>query len=130
MGKMVPPMEELHHRHELTDEEWMILEPYLPPRLSGGRPRLDHRPIMNGILYLMATGVAWRDLPERYGHWQSVYSRFRLWVQTGVWERIIGAMQSELDHQGRINWAHFAIDGSNIRAHKAAAGARKKNKSL
>jgi transposase len=61
-------------RHELTDEEWALLEPLLPPPRGQGRPYQDHRRILNGILFVLHTGVPWRDLPERYGPWQTVYS--------------------------------------------------------
>jgi hypothetical protein len=66
------------HRHELTDESWAVIEPLLaPPRM--GRPVPDRRQVVNGILWKLSTGAAWRDLPERYGPWKTVYGRFRRW---------------------------------------------------
>jgi len=65
-------------RHELTDGQWAKVKPVLPPqRPATGRPNHDHRTIINGILWRLKTGAPWRDLPERYGRWQTVYSRFR-----------------------------------------------------
>jgi hypothetical protein len=75
-------------RHELTDESWAVIEPLLaPPRM--GRPVRDRRQVVNGILWKLSTGAAWRDLPERYGPWKTVYERFRRWSAdapgTGSW---------------------------------------------
>ena len=70
-------------RHELPDAEWARLEPLLPPRKPGA-PRKDDRRILNGILWKLATGAPWRDLPERYGPWQTVYTRFWRWSRGGV----------------------------------------------
>ncbi len=110
-------------RHELTDEEWKRLEPLLPARETRGRYFHDHRTVLNGMLYWMHTGVPWRDLPERYGPWQTVYSRFRSWTRSGLWDRILQQLQRELDGLGEIEWTLWCIDGSSVRAHKHAAGA-------
>ena len=80
-------------RHELTDEEWALLEPLLPPRQTGGRPYRDHRVVLNAMLYHLSTGIQWRDLPERYGPWQTVYWRYRHWQRLGLWDRILAVLQ-------------------------------------
>lgn len=113
-------------RHELSDAEWATLERVLPPRARTGRRRKDDRTMVNGILWILATGAPWRDLPERYGPWQSVYSRFRRWQRAGVWDRVVEVLQEDLERAGVIDWDLFALDGTNVRAHKAAAGAGKK----
>jgi transposase len=113
-------------RHELSDEEWALLEPLLPPRETGGRPFHEHRLILNGMLYWLHTGVPWRDLPERYGPWQTVYARFRRWSRDGLWDRLLATLQRDLDAAGQIEWTLWCIDGSLVRAHKHAAGAGKK----
>lgn len=114
-------------RHELSDEEWQKLAPLLPRVQTSGRYYCDHRKILNGMLYWLHTGVPWRDLPERYGPWQTVYSRFRRWSREGLWDRILSSLQRELDGIGQLEWELWCIDGSNVRAHKAAAGAGKKS---
>ena len=114
-------------RHELTDEQWETLEPLLPPqRPATGRPAKDHRTVLNGILWILRTGAPWRDLPERYGPWQTVYSRFRRWREAGIWERLLRALQTEAAHDGTLDGSLSMIDGSTIRAHQQAAGAPKK----
>jgi transposase len=117
----------MRRRHELTDQQWEQLAPLLPPeRPATGRPNHDHRTILNGILWRLRTGVPWRDLPERYGPWQTVYSRFRRWQAAGVWQRVLGAVQAAADARGQLDWTLHFVDGSVIRAHQHAAGARKK----
>jgi len=113
-------------RHELTDAQWERLEPLLPPaKPRVGRPNLDHRQILNGLHWLLRTGAPWRDLPERYGKWQTVYSRLRRWQQQGVWDRVLAALQAEGDAQGRLDWSLHFVDGTVVRAHQHAAGAKK-----
>ncbi len=114
-------------RHELSDGQWARLAPLLPPqhRSGRGRPAKDHRLIVNAILWRLATGVPWRDLPERYGPWRTVYSRFRRWQQAGVWERVLAALQQQADAAGELDWSLHFLDGTTIRAHQSAAGATK-----
>src|SRR5438128_7540549 len=93
------------HRHELTDEQWERLEPLLPPQKPPtGRPSLSHRTVINGILWVIRTGAPWRDLPERYGSWKTVSSRFYRWQQRGVWDRIFATLQQQADADGKIEW--------------------------
>jgi transposase len=110
-------------RHELTDTQWERLKPLLPPR-KPGRPRQDDRRILDGILWKLATGAPWRDLPERYGPWQTVYTRFWRWTRAGVWDQLFAAVQQQADAQGEIDWAIHFVDGTVIRAHQHAAGAK------
>lgn len=113
-------------RHELTDEQWQQLEPLLPAQKpKTGRPNLEHRSVINGILWILKTGAPWRDLPERYGKWQTVASRFYRWQQNGVWEGIFAQLQQMKDGDGQIDWQVHYVDGSIIRAHQHAAGAKK-----
>lgn len=114
-------------RHELSDEQWEQIEALLPPqRPRTGRPNHDHRTILNGILWILRTGAPWRDLPERYGNWKTVYSRFRRWQAAGIWDRILREVQIEAAHDDQLDGAILMIDSSNIRAHQHAAGARKR----
>jgi transposase len=114
-------------RHELSEAQWARLRPLLPPqhRSGRGRPSKDHRMLINAILWRLATGVPWRDLPERYGSWRTVYSRFRRWQQAGVWERVLAVLQAEADAQGELDWSLHFLDGTTVRAHQHAAGAKK-----
>lgn len=113
-------------RHELTDDQWERLAPLLPPTKPwSGRPNLDHRQILNGLLWLAKTGAPWRDLPEQYGNWQTVYSRFRRWQLSGVWDRILQAVQADADARGDLDWRLHFVDGTVVRAHQHAAGAKK-----
>ena len=113
------------NRHALTERQWEQLAPLLPPaKPRTGRPNLDHRCIINGILWRLKTGAPWRDLPEPYGCWQTVYSRFRRWQLAGVWQRLLAALQAASDAAGHLDWALHFVDGSVIRAHQHAAGAK------
>lgn len=113
-------------RHELTDEQWARLAPLLPAqRPTTGRPAKDHRTVLDGILWILRTGAPWRDLPERYGNWKTVYSRFTRWRAAGVWDRVLAEVQRQADADGRLDWAVHCVDGTNIRAHQHAAGAKK-----
>ena len=112
-------------RGDLNDKQWERLEPLLPARKRTGRPPKDHRQIINGILWVLRTGAPWRDLPERYGPWQTVYSRFYRWQQQGVWDTLFAAVQAESDAAGKLDWTVHYVDGTIIRAHQHAAGAKK-----
>ena len=111
-------------RHELSDEQWQAIEPLLPPSGASGRPRVDDRRVINGMLFKAKTGVAWRDLPERYGPWKTVYNRFWRWSRNGTLTmlvarvRVIAEAIDELDRE-------VSVDSSIMRAHQHAAGARR-----
>jgi transposase len=114
------------YRHALTDRQWEQLAPLLPPaKPRTGRPNHDHRRILDGLLWHLRTGAPWRDLPERYGPWQTVYSRFRRWQRAGIWDRLLAALQAAGDGAGQLDWSLHFVDGSVIRAHQHAAGAQK-----
>lgn len=113
----------MRHRHELTDEQWERLAPLLPRPKRGPHPR-DRRRLLNGILWIHATGAQWRDLPERYGPWETVASQFYRWVRAGIWQTVLAALQREADAAGRLDWSAHFVDGTVIRAHQHAAGAR------
>jgi transposase len=115
------------HRHELTDEQWAAVEPLLPKRTARtGRPGKDPRLMLNGIFWILCTGAPWRDLPPRFGPWQTVYDHFRTWRKAGVFAAVLEALQVELDRHGLIDWDLWCVDGASVRAARAAAGADKK----
>jgi len=113
-------------RHELTDAQFKWLEQFLPPNGRRGGQWRNHHQVLNGIFWHLRTGSQWRDLPERYGPWQTVYERFNRWRQEGVWDLILQALQVYLDQLGKLDWDLWCIDGTNVRAHRCAAGAGKK----
>jgi transposase len=114
------------NRGDLTDEEWEQLQPLLPPQKpKTGRPAHDHRRILNGILWVMRTGATWRDVPERYGPWPTIASRFYRWRKAGIWERLFAAVQQQADAAGRIDWVQHYVDSTIVRAHQHAAGGKK-----
>lgn len=116
----------MSRRHELTDEQWERLKGLLPPQKpSTGRPAHDHRMMVNGMLWVARTGAPWRDLPERYGKWTSVYSRFQRWRKAGVWTRMLSELQAQDDQRGELDWDIHFVDGSVVRVHQHAAGAKK-----
>ncbi|MGP4014151.1 transposase [Streptomyces sp. 4N124] len=82
-GRVIP-------RHELSDAEWEFVRPLLPAALWG-RKRLDDRTVLNGIVRKFRTGTAWRDVPERYGPWATLDTRFRRWALDGTFERMLQA---------------------------------------
>lgn len=114
------------YRGELTNEQWERVEPLLPPQKpKTGRPAHEHRTVLNGILWILRTGAPWRDLPERYGKWTTVYSRFQRWRKKEVWKKVLAELQTLADQQGELNWELHFEDGTIIRAHQHAAGAKK-----
>ena len=78
---------------ELTDAEWERVRSLLPPqRPPTGRPRHDHRTLLSGIVWVMRTRSSWRDLPLEYGKWATAYKRYRLWHDTGLWQRLLALL--------------------------------------
>ncbi len=106
-------------RHELADHEWELLAPLLP-RAATGRPRVSDRQVLNGMVYKIRTGISWRDLPERYGLWKTVYTRFRRYALDGVFTRALQQVQAQADAAGDIDWL-VQIDSTIVRAHQHAA---------
>ena len=114
-------------RHVLTDEQWELIEPLIPIKsASTGRPPRDRRQMLDGIFWILGTGAPWRDLPERFGPWQSVHRYFSDWRRAGVFARVIETLQVKLDERGLIDWELWCVDGASVRATRAAAGADKK----
>lgn len=107
-------------RYELSDSEWMRLKVYFEvetPRK--GRPQRDARELLNAILWIARSGAAWRDLPERYGAWQTAYKRFVQWQESGLLEKVFHELSADADYET------LSIDSTYIKAHKASAGAKR-----
>lgn len=113
--------------YRLTDDQWLAIEPLLPSSKNrkGGQYK-GHRPVIDGILWALSDGGRWRNMPERFGPWSSVYDRFRRWARSGVWAGILDALRRRKAEAGEIDERLFSIDGSVVRAHVSAAGAQKK----
>ncbi len=111
-------------RGELTDAAWGQLAPQLPKNGRRGKQWRDHRTVINAILWKLRTGAPWRDLPERYGPWRTAYDRLVRWRRDGTWDRLLAEAQTKSDAVGDLVW-EVSIDGSSVRAHQHAAGARK-----
>jgi hypothetical protein len=88
---IVSPLAAIHR--PLTDAEWERIEPLLPPQKPAtGRPRHDHRTVLNGILAVVGTELSWREMPKEYGKRDRAYKRYRLWCDQGLWPRILAAL--------------------------------------
>ena len=112
-------------RHDLEDEEWARLEPLLPRNPGRGGRWADHRRTINGILFRTRAGCPWRDLPEEYGHWLTVYKRHRRWSYDGTWAEIVQVLRAGCDEAEGRDWA-VSADSTVVRAHQHAAGARRR----
>jgi transposase len=111
------------NRHGLTDEEWQRLLPMLPANARRGRRWSNHRMVIDGILFRTRAGCPWRDLPDEYGHWKTVYNRHRRWSLDGTWDKILGRMRAGCDEAEGSDWTLSAYS-TVVRAHQHAAGAR------
>lgn len=113
-------------RHHLTDGEWNAIRKFLPEERTGrpGRPWSPHRQVIDGILWVLAAGAPWRDLPRSYGNWSTVYRRFCRWRKSGLWDQIFSTLLRRLERHGGIDYSLWCIDGTVIRAHRCAAGSR------
>jgi transposase len=102
----------------MTDEEWAYFQPFLIHR--GGRPPRNYRRVLDAVFWLMRTGAPWRDLPEEFGNWNSIFRQFRRWADSGVWDVILEALAGS----GVSDNALQTIDATIIRAHHCAAGGK------
>lgn len=109
-------------RYELTNEEWERIEPLLPPEKTGqkGRPRKSNRTMLNGMLWIARSGCQWRELPEHYGKWQGVYTRFRKWRNDGTLGNVFRALSKDADME------NLSIDSTSVKVHESANGGVKR----
>jgi transposase len=111
---------------DLKDEQWAVVEPLLPKverRADGkGRPRVDDRAILNGILWVLRTGAPWHDMPNRYPPYQTCHRRFQEWVEKGVFEEVLRALVKDVKERGGLDLTECFIDGSFVIAKKGALG--------
>lgn len=105
------------HRHELSDADWKRIRPLLPVQ-PGPRSKRGDRDFLNAVIWRVKTGVPWRDLPDRFGPWKTVYNRFIRWAKRGVWEKVFKELAIEVDETGSL------LDATIVRAHQDAAGGK------
>lgn len=108
-------------RYELSDTEWERISKYFPEKEPGtpGRPPKPHRPVVNAIIWIARSGAPWRDLPERYGPWETVYTRFRELVNSGILIQIFRDLNMDADMQD------ISLDSTSVRVHQHGTGAKK-----
>lgn len=112
-------------RHELTDAEWALLAPLMPADAPKGKRWADHRRVINAILFRTRTGIPWRDLPERYGPWETAAGRHRRWCLDGTWQRIADRLRIDAASGEELI---ASVDSTSVRAHSHAAGAAKRGR--
>jgi transposase len=107
----------------LSDELWARIEPVLPA-LKGpmGKTMKPHRPLVEGSIYRLRTGIAWRDLPAEFGPWQTVWKRHARFCKDGTWDKVLLALQIEADANGEIDW-NVSVDSTIARVHQHGATA-------
>jgi len=109
-------------RGDLSEAEWRVLKGLLPIDAANrgrGRPPKENRSIINGILWRLRRGTPWRDVPPKYGNWNTIYRRFRRWSEAGVWEAVSVTLAEIMADSG-----HCSIDSTTVRAHVSAAGGK------
>ena len=107
-------------RRALRDAHWRRIEPLIPGKEGDkGRHGEDNRLFVDAVLWVARAGAAWRDLPDEFGNWNSVFQRFRRWAKKGVWKRLFQALIEYPDFE------YLIIDSTIVRAHQHAAGAKK-----
>lgn len=110
-------------RYALRDDQWERIEGLLPGRKETvGVTAKDHRLFVEAVLYRYRAGIPWRDLPERFGNWSIVHTRFSRWAESGVWEKVFNQLASDADNE------YAMIDSTIVRAHQPSAGAKKRRR--
>ncbi len=108
-------------RYELSEAQWKRIEGLLPGRMGTvGRTALDNRLFVNGVLWVLRSGMRWQDLPERYGKYKSVHKRFSRWSAGGVWDKVFTDLVKDRKNQ------YLMLDSTIVRAHQQAVTGRKK----
>lgn len=113
-------------RHRLTDDQWECIEHHFPARAETGRPPRDRRQIVDGIIWILRTGAPWRDLPQEFGPWQTVFHYFNLWTSDGTLDAILDSLRRAMSDAGEFDHELWSIDGTICRAARCAAGGGKK----
>lgn len=113
-------------RHRLTDSDWKLIEGLFPEPAATGRPPADPRQMMDGVLWRLRTGAPWRDLPEEFGAWETVYKHFDRWNSDGTLDMIKRTLLTRIVDDDRVDRDLWCVDGTVIRAARCAGGGGKK----
>ena len=113
-------------RYELADAAWDLIADIFDKPCRGERLRTDDRLMLNGALWVLCSGAAWRDMPERFGPWSTVNQRFRDWRNRGAFDQMLKRLHIKLNEQGLIDLETWMIDSTAVRAPRASSGAGKK----
>lgn len=108
-------------RFDVTDAEWALIEPFIPVAATGPLPR-HARAQFNGVLWRFRNGTGWRDVPERYGPWSTLYGRFRAWALAGVFQALMDGLIAEAASRGQVGLELVSVDSTIVRAHHESSG--------
>ena len=108
----------MKHLYQLSDEAWARIRPHLPHG-KPGKPRVDDRRVISGILHVLKTGCRWRDVPAEYGPATTIYNRYHRWSGRGIWQRMFEGVAAGGDIPVKLS-----LDSSHVKAHRSAAGAK------
>ena len=104
----------------VTDEVWAVIGPMFPTAKATGRPPVDRRLVVEATAWRYRTGAPWRDLPERFGPWNTIYKNFDRWAKAGVWVNVLEQVQSLAHRRGDLDWV-ASIDSTIVRVHQHGA---------
>jgi len=113
-------------RRRLTDKQWELIADLFPARARTGRPPTDRRLAVDAILWILRAGAPWRDLPEKFGPWETIYGLFNAWNGNGLLDKILHRLRAARIDAGAIDQELWCIDGTVVRAHRCAGGGGKK----
>lgn len=107
-------------RTEISDEAWAVIGPLFPFPKTTGRPPIERRTVVEATAWRYRTGAPWRDVPERFGNWNTIYKNFNRWSEQGVWVRVFEKVQSLTHQRGELDWV-ASIDSTIVRVHQHGA---------
>jgi transposase len=107
-------------RDVVSDEAWAVIGPLFPTVKATGRPPVDRRIVVEATAWRFRTGAPWRDVPERFGNWNTIYKNFNRWADAGVWARVLEKVQSLAQQSGDLDWV-TSIDSTIVRVHQHGA---------
>jgi transposase len=107
-------------RDVISDEVWAVIGPLFPAAKATGRPPVDRRMVVEATAWRYRTGAPWRDVPERFGNWNTIYKNFARWAAAGVWAQVLERVQSMAAQRGELDWV-TSIDSTIVRVHQHGA---------